>query len=168
MSSGTGRVRAQLPLFASDPSRNPLPQWSFPGSLLFLRNCQRSLRALELLMPMGSKTRSWLNRFFPQLLGYLFYNTSRLGYPEGIFVYNSGDTVFFLMCCFSSLAYLFIYFLISICSYLCIKNLVCLANVLTWKLNECFLSFSFLKTLIFQAKNSTMGRGRSSSRISFI
>lgn len=63
-------------------------------------------------------------------------------------------TVIFFTCCFSSFC-----LFVSICNYLGIKHLVCLANVSEWKLNESLQSFLSLTDHDFPEQEFYSGGG---------
>lgn len=113
---------------------------------------------------MDSETLSQLSRFFPQLLDCICFSIlAGWDIQRGSLCIIQKTSFFFSACCFSPVAFFFFSFLISICSYLCIKRLVCVANVSEWKQNECLQPFVSLTEHDFQTKTSAVRGDKNSS-----
>lgn len=88
-------------------------------------------------MPMGSEILSQPNGFFTQLLDCICFSIlAGWDIQRGSLCIIQKTVIFFLL-----VVLVLFFVVVSICSYLGIKHLVCLANVSEWKLNECLQSF---------------------------
>lgn len=93
-------------------------------------------------MPMDSEALSQLNRFFPQLLDCICSSIlAGWGIQRASLCIIQKTNFFFFFLLVVLVLLLYFSFLISICSYLCIKHLVYVANVSEWRWNKCLQAF---------------------------